>query len=333
MKKYLHRIILVLWVLYVFLRYSQGYISLDIPFLEKPSDEISSTASWTLYISPYRVQDHIVDLLSSTKYTLRMREYSITMKEIISVVKNKAVLGADVKIILENRTYWNNSKNWSSFIQKVDWSPVQVQSDEQLGTNFVHAKTFVTDDTVVISTANLWYQWFRNNREYRFETSDDLVVENIKRLHQQDREDKTIHPVDIHPAIRFCPVNCRKKLTKMISSATASIVIQAQYLEDPLLIQQLLKKQDAWVNVRIIVWKNQERDDVLSFEHIRIQTNPYLHAKNIMIDGKELLITSMNLSTNAIENNREIGIVTADKKALWSFSHQFEKDYEGASEL
>jgi phosphatidylserine/phosphatidylglycerophosphate/cardiolipin synthase-like enzyme len=60
---------------------------------------------------------------------------------------------------------------------------------------------------------------------------------------------------------------------------------------------------------------------------------PYLHAKNILVDNQTLLITSMNLSTNAIENNREIGIVTQDKEAVNSFLYQFNKDKKNAKEI
>lgn len=35
----------------------------------------------------------------------------------------------------------------------------------------------------------------------------------------------------------------------------------------------------------------------------------------------------MNLSTNAIENNREIGIVTEDKRVINTFINQFEDDW------
>ena len=36
---------------------------------------------------------------------------------------------------------------------------------------------------------------------------------------------------------------------------------------------------------------------------------PYLHAKVIIVDHRQVFIGSHNLTTNAIENNREIGII------------------------
>lgn len=333
MKKYFIGLGSLLLVIWLWIRYSQWYITIDIPFLNTEQEVVITPISGDLYIPPYWVEENIIEILGESKYVLWMREYSITMREVITLLKNKSNLWTDVKIILENKTYWDNTKNWTEFKQKIVWAPIKIKSDEHLGTNFVHAKTIVTDDTVVFSTANLWYQWFWKNREYWFATKNEEVVENMKRLYEQDRDGKTIHPVDIHPAVWFCPVNCRRKLNTLIASATQSIYIEAQYIEDDLLIQQLIKKQEAWIVLNIIVGEHQERDLLEGLSWVRIQHSPYLHAKNILIDSKELLITSMNLSTNAIENNREIGIVTQDKKAIGSFIYQFDKDWLWAEEI
>jgi phosphatidylserine/phosphatidylglycerophosphate/cardiolipin synthase-like enzyme len=53
-----------------------------------------------------------------------------------------------------------------------------------------------------------------------------------------------------------------------------------------------------------------------------------VHAKNILIDNKQLYIWSMNLSTNAIEQNREIGVVTTDTWVVNTFLKQFQEDRE-----
>ncbi|MDP2669718.1 MAG: phospholipase D-like domain-containing protein [bacterium] len=55
-----------------------------------------------------------------------------------------------------------------------------------------------------------------------------------------------------------------------------------------------------------------------------------MHAKMILVDNQKLYIGSMNLSTNAIENNREIGIVVSDPYVLKRFTKQFAGDRETA---
>jgi phosphatidylserine/phosphatidylglycerophosphate/cardiolipin synthase-like enzyme len=53
---------------------------------------------------------------------------------------------------------------------------------------------------------------------------------------------------------------------------------------------------------------------------------PYIHAKMILIDDRYLLIGSMNLSSNSLDNNREHGIITTDSKTIQQFKQQFDKD-------
>jgi phosphatidylserine/phosphatidylglycerophosphate/cardiolipin synthase-like enzyme len=55
---------------------------------------------------------------------------------------------------------------------------------------------------------------------------------------------------------------------------------------------------------------------------------PYNHSKALLIDGKQVLIGSMNYSTNSIENNREISVLLNNPKSLGLFKWQFEDDWE-----
>ena len=41
----------------------------------------------------------------------------------------------------------------------------------------------------------------------------------------------------------------------------------------------------------------------------KVTRKPYIHAKVIIVDNSQVFIGSHNLTTNAIENNREMGII------------------------
>ena len=55
---------------------------------------------------------------------------------------------------------------------------------------------------------------------------------------------------------------------------------------------------------------------------------PYVHTKMILIDKKILLLGSMNLSANSLDNNREIWILLIDSKLIAQFLSQFRADWE-----
>ncbi len=282
---------------------------------------------WKILVSPFGVEEEVYALLTQTVFRLYMWQYSITKHESIQLFRNIAYRGAEVLVILENEMFGWNTKAWRDFLHKVSSSPIQVQSDEHLGLVYQHAKTFITDNHVIITTANIWFQWFRRNREYRFVTDYKPIVDNLTDLFQKDWQWKHIASEDIHHALLFCPLNCREKLHDFIESAEHTIFIQAQYLQDPVFLAQLKEKQDLWVSVQIIAWRFQDEDLLTWFENRYIMDTPYLHTKNILIDHNVLLIGSMNFSTNAIENNREISIITTDQESVDVFRRQFYVDW------
>jgi phosphatidylserine/phosphatidylglycerophosphate/cardiolipin synthase-like enzyme len=48
----------------------------------------------------------------------------------------------------------------------------------------------------------------------------------------------------------------------------------------------------------------------------------------ILIDNEILILWSMNLSDNSLDNNREIWIILIDKNIIAEFKELFEKDWE-----
>lgn len=240
-------------------------------------------------------------------------------------------MGVSVQILLENNTHGGESEDYFDFFKDIQWAGIEVKTDEKRWTNYIHAKTIIIDDRVyIISSWNFSYSSFFNNRDYRFVGNDMQTIQYLLTFFRDDRNNKK--SIDtLPPSLRICPYNCRKELREFVQSAKKSISIQAQYLEDPLLIEQLHKQTEKGVVLNILVGKYQEQEKVKKIQkHLSIMQEPNLHAKNILIDDTKMYIGSMNLSTNAIENNREIGIVTNDIKVIQKFQKQFEKDWKTA---
>jgi len=118
---------------------------------------------------------------------------------------------------------------------------VQIQSDDELGTNFLHSKIILTDDRYAIKTSNLTQSAFKN-REYFVFGDDPAIRDSLHTIFLQDRAGERIDPATIHPNLLVCPINCREVLESLIASAKQSIVIQTQYIVDDRILE-LLKKQ------------------------------------------------------------------------------------------
>lgn len=288
----------------------------------------------TMLISPYGVEDDIIQLLSETKYSLDMWIYILSSKEMISVLKNLTFLWVDVDIILENYVYGWANKTYTKIDTTLTPLWWEVVSDQELWleTNFVHAKAAVLDEaTFLIATANLSYTSFWKNREYWYIGTHTWIAQNLTDLFALDMAWLPISSELVHDALLFCPIDCREKIVDDIWSAKERIWIQAQYIEDPWIISALKAKQLAWIEVKLLVWDKQD-EGVLDFfgMWVRIYDEYYMHAKNILIDQDMLLMWSMNLSTNGLDNNREIWIRISQKDIVNQFAKQFLRDWDGS---
>jgi len=298
------------------------------------STSIISTSSgeqltWKLLISPWWSHKNLLAELQQAKYTIDIRWYQITDKDLINMLINKAKTGVKIRIILENSMHGNEAKDYLSFYKQTKWSGIEVHTDEWLWTNYVHAKTFIVDtNTFIVSTANSTYPWFFGNREYWFIGKQKSYAWILEQVFERDWQ-KQPWTEPLPESLRICPFNCRSSVIAFIKKATKSIDIQAQYLEDKELIQLLEDKIKQWVTLRLIFGKYQEDSLPKELKQLtRLQADPNVHAKNILIDNQALYIWSMNLSANALDNNREIGVVSSDRFVIQSFMKQFQDDRE-----
>lgn len=322
--------IFFLWSFYLWntgtLRINLGKITTDVWVVTSAPVWVA----WALIVSPYDAQDDILWYIAGAKYTLDGWFYQVTDSTIIKALDLKAQTGVESKLIIERSTYGGNTKTYNDLVKKLDSDRIQIKPDDQLWVNFNHTKTFIRDDTdVLIATANLSYTSFRRNREYRVVVDDTEVVDSIRQLHTADREWVPILISSIHESLLVCPINCRSWLQSLLEDVQESVRIQAQYVGDEQVVTRLQQLQDSGIDVRVLVWEFQDEDD-LQWLNYRIQMKPYNHSKALLIDGNQVLIGSMNYSTNSIERNREISVLLNNPKTLWLFKWQFNDDWERA---
>ncbi len=288
------------------------------------------TVTGSLLISPYGVWEELLDQLATTKRQLLGRHYAISYDKSLQLLKTLADLWVDISIIHEKAPYGQDEKAFTKLSKQLAHPWILLTGDEALGIVFQHAKVRVGDDDFyVISSANMTYPSFYANREYRFIGHSLEIIKSLQHLFALDIAWSRVTPSDIHPQLLVCPIDCRKKISDALATTTNSVRIAAQYLEDPMLIEQLASLVASGIDVRILVSDNQKREGVEQVEpRMKVLPEPYLHAKELLIDGRLLIHGSMNLSTNALDNNREIGILIDDPEVIKTFARQFERDWE-----
>ncbi|MNZ73602.1 cardiolipin synthetase [compost metagenome] len=66
---------------------------------------------------------------------------------------------------------------------------------------------------------------------------------------------------------------------------------------------------------------------------VRFQTAPHLHAKAILVDGRRLYLGSVNLTTNSMDNNRELGLLIETPELVATVGKTINQDWARANPL
>lgn len=293
------------------------------------------SVSGQLRVSPYAIAPRFLELLEDTKYSILGAWYVISRDEAKEVMRKKAREGVDIRIMLESKLFGDDpAKSFNAFKSSIQGTRIQLQDDSKIGTNYHHIKTMVLDDTTAyLASSNVTYSAMFNNREHHVVVTKPEIVKSISYVLEQDRNHKPLDHTQIHPNIIVCPLHCRAKIESLIDMATGSLWMQTQYIQDTRIIEKLIDAQNRGVVLRIIVSDNQEpwRLEPL-WKSVRIQQDPYVHSKSMLIDDQWLMIGSANFSTNALDNNREMNIVINNQKSLDLRKEHFLEDWNVISE-
>lgn len=230
----------------------------------------------------------------------------------------------DMRLILEQDKFRQHTDTFRNLQQERTDIPITLLSDRTLGINNMHAKAFVGDKNRILQTANLNRSSFVDNREHFVLSDDPWIRDNLVRLFELDQQTILLNRADragyrdlmqnLSPHLVICPLNCRDRIEELLHNAQESIFFSAQYITDDSIISILQSHADIDVRVRTNSFDSNRKlvrqlgADRVIFESSKL----YNHDKLVIIDGRYMVIGSMNFSQNALDNNREIGIIITD---------------------
>lgn len=270
---------------------------------------------------PITSLDRIIETLRSAKNRIWLEVYMLSEKRIIAALAEAQTRGVDVRIILEPNPYGNPYINKKAFTT-LENKKIAVSWADGSRFNFTHAKFFVIDDSYLIMTANMTHSAFATNREFYIEGHDSKILETLSRIFESDMAHT---PIEItHPNLIISPIDARTKLVTLLESAKKSILLYAEVFDDEALKQILIRKAQENIPVTIILTNpkkiaaNQAFIDSLSPFGIRFFTpkKPIIHAKAAIIDSSVAYVGSINFTKNSLENNREVGVLFKNPKAI-----------------
>ncbi|MFZ2150463.1 MAG: phospholipase D-like domain-containing protein [Candidatus Absconditicoccaceae bacterium] len=283
-----------------------------------------------IYITPGNFQPYY-DSLAGAKNGLKIQVYEFTEKRIRNLIINLLKKGTDIKIIIEDKKFQQYRNTYKDLINLfTGYKNIAVKSDKQMGTEYIHSKVDLLDNSFWIKTNNITASAFESSREYMFHSYNLGVKESLDIIFDKDWSGDKIETTDIHPNLIICNINCRAIIEDMLNNAKESIYIQTQYITD-FGVFEILKNKSNLSGFQIIVADTDDNDDLLSYfgpAKVKKLKKPYVHAKMILIDNKYLILGSMNLSQYSLDKNREIGIVLIDQSLIDQFKKQFDRDWK-----
>ena len=342
MKESLKKILIFIWV--VILLWLVFYFLIDIklwPGYEKQpqKEEFKSenffdnlkVISWIIFQWPTNeLYTQYGKFLDSTDEYLKLETYDFTNNFFKTRFKTLSDKWIPIQIILENNKYQQYQNTFRQLQDYFSWNNnIELRSDEQMWTSYVHAKITLNEDSFRVQTANLTKSSFESNREHFFYSDDSDFHDSLEELFDADWVWDDLSTMNLHPNLVVCPFNCREVIKTLLESAEKSIVIQTQYIVDDEILDILHKKSEE-VDMAIIVADTDDNYDLISYFWpwiARTLKTRYNHTKMILVDEKYLLLGSMNLSENSLDNNREIWIILMDTWHISMFEKRFKKDW------
>lgn len=283
-----------------------------------------------LIVEPDAGRDPLLTEIKKAKSSVDLVMYGFTDGALLNALIEAKKSGKNVQVLLEPTPYKAEGEN-AFAIKRLQSAHVNLQwpSDKF---KLTHQKTFLIDKhSAIVMTFNLTHSTFKNERNFALILDNPVMVNEINQIFMADWQHKHI---DVNnPNLIWSPNNSRKKIIDFIRSANSDIKIYAQDLSDYQMIGALANAAREGKTVEILMRapKN-KRNKKLAYLRkagvtIHFSKNYIIHAKVIIIDHKQAMLGSINLTQASINSNRELSVITKDPQVITTLTHTFEHDY------
>ena len=259
-------------------------------------------------------------LLNAIKHatsSVHMTMYLLTSHDVENALIERHHSGVDVEVVLNQSFPTAGTDNGDSFDKLASAGvPVKYASSQF---TFTHEKCVVIDGkSAWVMTMNATESSPSSNREYLAEVTSDDDVAAAEAIFDADFNGGT--PTLNASSLVISP-GARPALVDLIGSADKTVDIEAEELADRDVVNAIAAKADEGVPVRIVLpsdagTETQQSEVGFLKTHPNVKivgvSNPYIHAKAIVVDDASAYVGSMNFSKTSLDENRELGCIFDD---------------------
>jgi phosphatidylserine/phosphatidylglycerophosphate/cardiolipin synthase-like enzyme len=297
--------------------------------------------TYTLVAEPGDGLTPIYNLVSSATKTIDMTMYELVDTNMTSLLETAAGKGVKVRVIFDqNEEKSNNTTAYNALKShgvSVHWAnPVYA---------YTHQKTITVDaKTSAIMTLNLTTRYYSTSRDYAIITNDAADVAAIETTFNADFANSSITPPTGDNLV-WSPTNSRSAILALINDAASSLMIEQEELSDSQVETALENALKRGVAITLVQEnENGDYDSILTTLHglgakIAVYTSStgyYIHAKVILADygmaNEKAFLGSENLTTNSLNNNRELGLIFTASSSLTKLESDIASDYANGTQ-
>ncbi|HEY3354663.1 MAG TPA: phospholipase D-like domain-containing protein [Polyangia bacterium] len=252
--------------------------------------------------------------IGSATTSVHMTMYLLSSSTIINALIAAQHAGRDVRVVLNQSFPSGTSSSNASVYSQLQTAGVGVHWAPS-GFTFTHEKCVIIDGhTAWIMTMNATTSSPSSNREYLAVDTAPADVAEAEAIFEADYSGASITPSG---NLVVAPVNARARLVALIASANSTIDMEAEELSDSQIVSSLVVARGRGVAVKIVLADDppsaSQSQAVATLKSAGAQlvslSNPYVHAKSLVVDGASAYVGSENFTTNSLVYNRELGVI------------------------
>ncbi len=301
----------------------------------------------SVYVEPDDGEQVITGAIRSAHKSVWLEIYILSDRNVIHALEDAANNGLDVRVMLEPHPF-GGGPSTSRTLDELKAANVKAQYSSP-DFKLTHEKGMVIDGaTAYIMTSNFSRAALggssgssgTRNREYGIIDTNSQDVQAVISIFNADWNHTTAQFNDANLVVS--PVNSRSTFTALIGSARHTLLIEAEEMNDNAIEQALVSAARNGVQIEIILPapsgsasdSNSQGIAAIKQGNITVREDPklYIHAKIIVVDGVKAFVGSENISTQSLDQNRELGILVSDTSVLSKLQSTFQTDW-GVSKI
>jgi hypothetical protein len=298
----------------------------------------AASGTLTLLTLPDNGETAIYNFVDSATSSINVTIYELNDRTLENDLVAREKAGVDVRVILDQaqKSYNTAAANvLTAGGVGVVWSSTAF--------TYTHQKTITVDnDESYISTGNFDNTYYATSRDFGVFDTDSADVSAITAVFNADYAHTSITPSDGDDLV-WSPTDSQTQLLNLINGAQHSLDIEQEEFSDTTLVSAVVAAEKRGVTVRVVVEDPSDYSSELNevtaaggkVTGYSSSTGFYIHAKTVIADygtsTAKAFVGSENFSSNSLNDNRELGLITTNAGVVSGLESAFDGDFTGSS--